>query len=364
MAISRLKEQQYVADTFLNAAKDGMLVVCERLLEDVVAYKPIAKIVDQQSEGNALHWAAYNGHVKIVRWLLKTFPDLLDLKTRNGSTALHNAITQGHLDIIKFLLLCGASCTVKNADGENAFSLAEKSDLDIKNHFKEYKAESDKRYQATLTSGDKDEVDKLITQGADSIVQAQEPLREVKKPSLFPQIRSPLNEDDLTKRFELLKAGSYFMPPPFSPKPAKDRSTEMIDMNIIRERFSIIKKNIDIVKNSGKTCVEAITKINDALHGFNFKEYTDIFDECVQNIEVFLSSKVDIVVNKHDLTAVEISLSSIANASDEIEREFNGRGIFPSQDYMKDWHKLFTALRAIISKEKEFLQPVKPSLTF
>lgn len=55
----------------------------------------------------ALHWAARNGHLRLVQYLLTIFP--VDLPDGLGDTALHGAARSGHMLIAEHLLLQGAA---------------------------------------------------------------------------------------------------------------------------------------------------------------------------------------------------------------------------------------------------------------
>lgn len=59
------------------------------------------------SVGPPLSYAAYNGHTKIVEYLIGRGAEI-DGKTENGSTALFFAARFGHLDTVKVLLKHGA----------------------------------------------------------------------------------------------------------------------------------------------------------------------------------------------------------------------------------------------------------------
>ncbi|TAK75473.1 MAG: ankyrin repeat domain-containing protein [Gammaproteobacteria bacterium] len=99
-------EDQYIAEVVLEAAQKGFKKLCEILLPHI---SKIEDIQDVEYGGNPLHWAAYNGHLNIVTLLIETFPDLLNTKSKNGSTALVNAEVNGHMETVKFLLLKGAN---------------------------------------------------------------------------------------------------------------------------------------------------------------------------------------------------------------------------------------------------------------
>ena len=74
-----------------------------------------------------LAYAAYNGHLEIVDYLLKRGAEI-NAKTQNGSTALFFAARFGHIEVVKLLLRNKADATVANENGETAVDWALKSD--------------------------------------------------------------------------------------------------------------------------------------------------------------------------------------------------------------------------------------------
>jgi len=67
----------------------------------------------------ALMRAAYDGHVAIVRLLLKAGANV-NAKDREGSTALLSAATRGHVEIVRLLLKASADVNAKNEYGNTA----------------------------------------------------------------------------------------------------------------------------------------------------------------------------------------------------------------------------------------------------
>lgn len=72
---------------------------------------------------NALHFAARQGHLPIVNFLLKKDSDI-DAVTKNGWSALHLASYQGHYSVAEILLTCGASQLLKDSQGHTALDYA------------------------------------------------------------------------------------------------------------------------------------------------------------------------------------------------------------------------------------------------
>lgn len=66
----------------------------------------------------ALHWAAANGHLEVVTFLVNAGASLLKEKN-GGGAALSFACTCGHLDIVTFLVSAGASVNAQGREFHN-----------------------------------------------------------------------------------------------------------------------------------------------------------------------------------------------------------------------------------------------------
>lgn len=78
----------------------------------------------RRNSWNALHYAAYAGHVDIVRQLARQQGDL-DAVAPNGQTALMLAAKAGKLDAVKALVDADADIDLEDYDGKSAIMLAE-----------------------------------------------------------------------------------------------------------------------------------------------------------------------------------------------------------------------------------------------
>ncbi|XP_057731620.1 ankyrin repeat-containing protein At5g02620-like [Arachis stenosperma] len=87
-------------DALHIAAKQGDLDIVKILME---AHPELSMTVDQ-SNTTALHTAATQGHVEIVKLLLEAGKGLATIAKSNGKTALHSAARNGHVAVVKVLL--------------------------------------------------------------------------------------------------------------------------------------------------------------------------------------------------------------------------------------------------------------------
>eukprot|EP00035_Acanthoeca_spectabilis_P022383 m.443422 g.443422 ORF g.443422 m.443422 type:complete len:728 (-) comp18962_c0_seq1:215-2398(-) len=75
---------------------------------------------DPKRQGNALHYAAWGGHRKIVRWLVDVAGASLDDVDIVGNTALLYAVYGGHRHVVDELLARGRSLQERNSKNHNA----------------------------------------------------------------------------------------------------------------------------------------------------------------------------------------------------------------------------------------------------
>lgn len=95
--------------------------------------------VDPESGNTVLHFCSANGLADLVPTLLATVKDaeseaeskpspLINHKNKEGNTPLHWAAYNGHLPVVKLLVEAGADMWVKNAAGHLAMFEAERAD--------------------------------------------------------------------------------------------------------------------------------------------------------------------------------------------------------------------------------------------
>ncbi|KAF2646729.1 ankyrin [Massarina eburnea CBS 473.64] len=100
----------------------------------------LAAAVDPYTKNTALHYAAANGHVDIIKLLVPTntttvtkppstpASGLINATNDSGNTALHWAALNGHLESVKLLVQAGADVTIINKAGHDAVFEAEIND--------------------------------------------------------------------------------------------------------------------------------------------------------------------------------------------------------------------------------------------
>lgn len=76
----------------------------DTLVEGLVrADRWVAYLADKEYKRTALHVAAYKGSVRVMKELLKYFPDLVDILDMSGRNVLHIAVEKGQKEVIRFI---------------------------------------------------------------------------------------------------------------------------------------------------------------------------------------------------------------------------------------------------------------------
>ena len=73
-----------------------------------------------------LHWASWNGHLKVVQLLLEEVADI-KAADKDGRTPLYSALWNGHLEIVQLLLEKGADVNAADKNGSTPLHRASES---------------------------------------------------------------------------------------------------------------------------------------------------------------------------------------------------------------------------------------------
>lgn len=112
-------EASSASEEFREAAMHGSLGLMRRHAETADIHE-----VERNSGRNALHKAAFWGHIEAVRYLvqeLKIDPNVQDML---GDTALHDAARFGHEEVVQILLDVGTDLSIQNSAGMDPQALA------------------------------------------------------------------------------------------------------------------------------------------------------------------------------------------------------------------------------------------------
>ncbi|KAF2023347.1 ankyrin [Setomelanomma holmii] len=93
----------------------------------------VTAAIDPFSKNGALHYAAANGHLDVIKLLFSTVaekpaPELINAVNEAGNTPLHWAALNGHLECVKLLIETGADVMIINRAGHDAVFEAEIND--------------------------------------------------------------------------------------------------------------------------------------------------------------------------------------------------------------------------------------------
>ncbi|XP_057480170.1 ankyrin repeat-containing protein At5g02620-like [Actinidia eriantha] len=110
-------------DALHIAAKQGDLEVVKVLME---AHPELSMTVDMTNT-TALHTAATQGHIEVVNFFLESESSLATIARSNGKTALHSAARNGHVQVVKSLLSKHPEIARRNdKKGQTALQMAVK----------------------------------------------------------------------------------------------------------------------------------------------------------------------------------------------------------------------------------------------
>ena len=154
-AEERIPKQHFRStQTFLDAAKAGNLAIIVNCIAhgigkdekdddgwtalhyagwnghlEVLKYLIETCKVDAEAKDNfgwtTLHYASSNGYLEVVKYLIETCQVDKEAKDNDGWTALHYASFNGHLEVVQYLIQdCGANIFVRNNEGQTPYDLA------------------------------------------------------------------------------------------------------------------------------------------------------------------------------------------------------------------------------------------------
>lgn len=123
----------------LSASRSGDLEELKTLVEALTDPKDLLEVSNEYSKASPLHYASANGHEECVEYLLEyvskyastnsnedLLKEFVEKKNDSGNTALHWAALNGELAVVKLLIEKGnASPFVKNDSGHDPYYEAE-----------------------------------------------------------------------------------------------------------------------------------------------------------------------------------------------------------------------------------------------
>ncbi|WPH03877.1 Hypothetical protein R9X50_00676000 [Acrodontium crateriforme] len=121
--------------------------------------------IDPENGNTVLHYCSANGLIKLVQQfstLLDPIAEskLINYQNKEGSTPLHWAAYNGHLDVVKFLIEAKADMWLKNAAGHLAMFEAERADKnEVVTYLLEAGGKEVERTGSEKPAGQEDEVD-------------------------------------------------------------------------------------------------------------------------------------------------------------------------------------------------------------
>ncbi|ORX78665.1 ankyrin, partial [Anaeromyces robustus] len=130
-------------EEFVTCSRYGELEDMKAMMDNYLESHPEASKCALASKQNAygstaLHMAAANGHIDIIKYLIddcNLSKKELEIKNDEGNTPLHWAALNGYLEAVKLLMTSGASGNIKNnADKEPGYYAELKGHQDIVNY--------------------------------------------------------------------------------------------------------------------------------------------------------------------------------------------------------------------------------------
>jgi hypothetical protein len=176
--------------TRVNEGVDLQQTVSELVQKHECSAKDVLEAcIDPETSNTVLHYCSANGFVDLLQGLLTQLsekaqavangkaadrPQLINRQNAQGNTALHWAAYNGHLEIVKLLVKEGADMWVKNTAGHLAMFEAERADKnEVVQYLLEVGGREVERTGQEGTASKEDEVEvHNAADGADGLTQA------------------------------------------------------------------------------------------------------------------------------------------------------------------------------------------------
>ncbi|AES81769.1 putative ankyrin repeat-containing domain, PGG domain-containing protein [Medicago truncatula] len=113
-----------------NSSETALYIAAENghldIVKELIKYHDIGLASLKARNGfDAFHVAAKNGNLEILKVLTEAFPEISMTVDLTNTTALHTAVSQGHIEIVNFLLEKSSSVvTIAKSNGKTAFHSA------------------------------------------------------------------------------------------------------------------------------------------------------------------------------------------------------------------------------------------------
>lgn len=131
MKLWRKNTEAWKTNTFMSAATCGDLAIVKQMLKGSDSKEHINDTANIDvgyfiTRGTALHGAALNGHIEIVKTLIDHGADVNVIEGQR-QTPLHCAARKGKVNVVKFLVEKGANVNAQERDGLTPLDYAAKN---------------------------------------------------------------------------------------------------------------------------------------------------------------------------------------------------------------------------------------------
>ncbi|MGQ3888630.1 ankyrin repeat domain-containing protein [Legionella sp. CNM-1927-20] len=334
--------------SFKEAILENNWEQAEEFLNKGADIETSIKTIDGKAIYTALFHACCIGNTEVVKNLIARKANVNAVGAKNGFSALHTAVNFGYLEIVNLLLDAGANCFAKDINGNTPLDIAKTRQIPQIISSLETKTI---RPISSNTQSQLPRLNEMSSRNASSFFMPT----VVSKPPLT-----------LEERLNNLKGNySYFQAN--TKTQATDQNLKKITLEELREKVSVLTTYLEQMEESGPKCIGAfnskctlptqqemkvdllefrnyltsIKKLIDSLHKcFNQDDIQDIIEAVTKNYKI------------------ENTCSKIVNATSNIRTSLNQK-ILPSQEYYKDYTKLFDGMRLLEDKGSHLQKQVK-----